>query len=371
MAISSLELAQRKKMFLLSFISEVGGGTQRPDLDFMLKLTMQEMFHQLRPDLGHWDLIWGPAVYQTSAYRLADNVIYVAREKPQGQIAIAIAGTNPNSVYDWVVEDLHIEETVPWPYGTSPPGAAMSKGTQIALNILTSLAPRKTLPGGGTLLAQFLADYVKQQQGELSLVTTGHSLGGAVSPLIALWLADTQAQWDPEGKVRLSNYAFAGPMAANRALAEYADQRLGKRINRVANDLDTSPLGWSVAGLERAKTVYQPAIPPSDGVYENLSFRQLQAAGLEYTHFQPDAAPLRGSINYHLISPSATPYQNYQAQSQFQHMEAYFTLLQMPQYLSYQTLMRLLLNDLAWQSYYPKVNRFLQLRQLRHLTTTK
>ena len=50
--------------------------------------------------IGQWDLVWGPAVYQTPGSDVADNAFYIAQNNSSpNEFVIAISGTNPISRY--------------------------------------------------------------------------------------------------------------------------------------------------------------------------------------------------------------------------------------------------------------------------------
>ena len=79
--------------------------------------------------------MWGPAVLVAPGSLLADNVMYVAQAGPDTatpqQLVVAIAGTNPYSPFDWLLEDASVAILVPWLTGNPPPGSdrQISHGT--------------------------------------------------------------------------------------------------------------------------------------------------------------------------------------------------------------------------------------------------
>ena len=63
--------------------------------------------------IGEWEVVWGPKVYQVENSTVADNAMYVARNKTSPtQYVVAISGTNPISAYGWIVEDFMINPPV-------------------------------------------------------------------------------------------------------------------------------------------------------------------------------------------------------------------------------------------------------------------
>src|SRR5262249_13625321 len=147
------------------------------------------------------------------------------------QYAIGIAGTNPKSILDWIIEDGFVAWQVPWVYALlDAPGAKIALGTAIGLALLQNMKPSSKVPGGGSTLVDFLATVTKSP---VQAAVAGHSLGGALAPTAALWLADTQgflSHWDRHKNATLSALPTAGPTAGNSAFATYSGKKLGARL---------------------------------------------------------------------------------------------------------------------------------------------
>jgi hypothetical protein len=130
-------------------------------------------------ELGSWDLVWGPALIEEKNEKgvptgVADNALYVVKCEavafPGGPTlpayVVAIAATNPSSLYDWETEDFSVSEVVNWttynpsnfapsPYnGTDP---YISKGTATGVSILLGLESPDSAASPKTTLQQFLA----------------------------------------------------------------------------------------------------------------------------------------------------------------------------------------------------------------------
>lgn len=341
-------LNKTQKMFLLSFLSELGAGVVGPGLGPMLNYVINQELARLESHLGRWEIVWGPAVFQTNEYGLADNVMYVAGSPGFADLVVAIAGTNPNSLFDWFQLDWNIRRAVPWRSGNAPPDAVVSLGCATGLRILLDMRPAATLPGAGSKLMEFLNRVASAgPPGEKSITVVGHSLGGTLSLPLAVLLIDSQRWWDNLGRMRVDAYSFAGPTPGNESFSGYATERLGDNGHRLANSLDVSTMGWNVEDLERAKSVYAAVIPISPQVTEVLSFRQRQARHVGYVHVLPAAPPLSGRINTSILDAFKSSYENYHLQADYQHNDAYFELLNIPQFINYQWIIRAALRPLA------------------------
>lgn len=220
--------------------------------------------------IGEWDLVWGPMVFQAPHSTVADNAMYVAQSvsNPR-EYVVAISGTNPISAYGWVVEDAKLIPMVDWPYntGSSVATGKISSGTNTGMTVLMS-----QLQDNGKTLSQFLGDQISGSRNPLSVTVTGHSLGGALSPAVALALLDTQGTepgWDPKGKSKIAVQPSAGPTPGNDVWRNYYDGRLGSATDRLWNKIDVVPHAWQLSMLDQIPTLYVPKIPAS-GLVEKL-----------------------------------------------------------------------------------------------------
>jgi hypothetical protein len=225
-----------------------------------LRALIDECFARFFKLKDQWRIVWGPASFSGTSPGLDDSLMFVAESLAAPRtLAIAIRGTNPISITDWLFGDLMVTHQEPWPYGTGAGRGKISSSSAIGLGILQHLrwddaitesdagTPRPQAPelwlksiaarlsaesgeslldrlkqnaqnagdailhpltllkGGatsksaqtGTTLKQCLAEYIGRG-GKCDLYITGHSKGGALSSTVALWLADTQgAQDDP------------------------------------------------------------------------------------------------------------------------------------------------------------------------------
>jgi hypothetical protein len=192
---------------------------------------------------GEWSLAWGPS-------NTIGNQMFVAKHHTANRFAISIRGTVPSFSLAMLIdlfEDLDVNHPQPWPYPASA-GAVIAGGTLDGLNDLAGMTS-----GGLSLL-----DYIEAQVGAGSeIIITGHSLGGALTTVLAPWL---QYQLSQSGKaVTIIPYTYAAPTAGNQAFADFYTTMFSRSF-RYYNDIDVIPKAW--AALSSVKDLY-PAPGPT------------------------------------------------------------------------------------------------------------
>jgi hypothetical protein len=178
---------------------------------------------------GDWSVVWGPCVYSENpgAADYAANAMYVAYSPSQSTYIVAIAATNPESLYDWISEDGDVSPVymaqwpfpvpfVPqdhWPWIFDPPPAVSAATALGVSNLLTQM----TDPTRGTLQT-FLTHAANANS---TLIFCGHSLAGALAPTLAMYLYPTPANsgWSqvlvlPTAGASPGNTKFAALFAA-------------------------------------------------------------------------------------------------------------------------------------------------------------
>lgn len=144
---------------------------------------------------GDWTVTWGPAVYvdsgQSSPFN-ATNAAFVAQNSTTNQYVLAIAATDPISTYDWTNEDFNIAPPVSfnralktW-MGTE--GKAEKSGflTTATVNGVYNVLQNLQDSSGNNLLSYL--NSLTASGTAPNITVTGHSLAGALSPVLAVAL---------------------------------------------------------------------------------------------------------------------------------------------------------------------------------------
>lgn len=253
--------------------SETGRGKKIQLIDISQNLKAVLSDSEVQKLIGEWEVVWGPAVYQHHGERLnsevADDTMYIAKSKDNGEsdrYVIAIAGTNPNSLYGIIVQDFWVNKTTPWNNGQpwkatsekQTPDIRVSAGTSRGVEILC-----EEMQSDKKSLLDYLKNLTSSASKPISITIAGHSLGGALSPTLALSLMDRRSEWDSQSNVSLSVLPSAGPTPGNAEFASYYDSKLGEVTDRIWNQIDFVPHGWQQDLLEQSRSLYEPNIQPT------------------------------------------------------------------------------------------------------------
>lgn len=276
---------------LLAYLTALRTGTRKElEKHFTATLTTLLAHRQVQRLIGKWRVVWGPAIFQAKRSKVADNTMYVVKKADEPQYVIAIAGTNPISLYSWIKQDFSIRKMVPWPYECGS-DAKISVGTDRALKDITEKMASK-----GTRIFQFLQELIASQQDPVRIAVTGHSLGGTLSSTLALALADTQQEWDPQNLATVSAYSVAGLTAGNAEFAQHSDDTLQDRVHRYWNTLDITAYGWNVDSMKQVPSLYEPSIKASWLVRLVIKRLSKQLAGNNYTQVRADQPGIPGKV---------------------------------------------------------------------------
>ncbi len=220
-----------------------------------------------------WQVVWGPAISnsikKSSTSKVdsfvTDNTMYVARgtDLATGKplYVVAIAGTNAVSRKGALFEDFNVFNEKEW--GTqkawgSPNSGKISAGSALGLSILTAMSD----PATGKTLLQFLSTL--NDAGPTQVAFTGHSLGGALAPVMALNCIEWKQQMG-YANLNVSVYPIAGPTPGDKAFAEYAAQKFGEGYYSVINANDMVPHSWQKDLFAQIPSLYKNSPPFNPG----------------------------------------------------------------------------------------------------------
>src|SRR5262245_18911247 len=148
---------------------------------------------------GEWALVWGPAVTAIDA----GNLMFITYNKSTTQYAIAVRGTYPYFGLALLVdlyEDLDVNHPRPWQYPTVP-GALVAGCTIDGLDDLIRFT------SNGVAFHTFVDSQIAPSGA--NVFVTGHSLGGALTTVLASWLVHRLSQCKGKNTVIHNTYAGA------------------------------------------------------------------------------------------------------------------------------------------------------------------
>lgn len=288
----------KQTLFRLAMTSQLGASLSGnvEYLENQTKVALKAELDRAAPDMGDWKIVWGPAVYSTPGSRLPDNAMFAAEKssKPgyRPWIVVSIAGTNPASIFDRLFENASIFPLHSWPCSNPALKPKVANGSFGGFNILRDMISGPQNAGAGLRFKEFIT---RNTQGPARLTITAHSLGSALASLLALWLFDTQHDWDPNGHIAIDCFPFAAPTSGDRDFSDYyTNSGLGRRSDRYDNPLDVVPHAWKAQDLKQISGLYRPHIDV--GFLTPLVYGiSLLAAGADFEHVHPQAEPISGS----------------------------------------------------------------------------
>lgn len=252
--------------------------------------------------IGNWTPVWGPVVNTFNGD--ASNTMMVVKNEVTSEYVVAIAGTDPSSFFDWILEDADVKVLVPWSLKTG-------LGVNISLATSTGLTILRTMQWNN----QHVLDYL-QSVNATNITVTGHSLGGALSPVMAQFLCDNIGSG-----VNVSCRPTAGATPGDAGFANYWDNSpVGKNANtvRVWNSFDVVPHAYEADMLAEIPKLYTPAIPCPADIAAAVALIITDTAGKNYTQLLKDTLGLAGNIHN-----QGNPVSPFADQALYQHVAAY------------------------------------------------
>ena len=287
----------------------------------------------LRAYIGNdWQVVWGPVTSNSPRKSnvsapdsfVTDNLMYVAKGtnlttgKPM--YVAGIAGTNIVSEKGWKLEDFNVLEEADW---GMPNSGKVSKGSMVGLMILNTMQDAKT----GKTLLEFLG--VQPDINTTEVAFTGHSLGGALSPLMALKCIEWKEKLGYTTTV--SAYPIAGSTPGDSQFASYASAKFGENYHSVINNYDIVPSSWQKDSFARIPTMYAgspPFNPGGRGGFQlptkyKLAYDALKVA-IDLKSYQRIAPEKEYAFNG---TPNVYPNHDgsFLTEAGYQHVKAYFS----------------------------------------------
>jgi hypothetical protein len=201
--------------------------------------------HLEQPDLptkNEWKVVWGPAVNDP-------NMWYIARGPNSlgpASLALVIRGTNMTSLAS-LRQDAELT-FVPFADPNTPPGVLIAQGFADAFRRLMNATDER-----GDSAFEFLA---RTLEVGTALDVVGHSLGGAMAPIVALAAQGFFAQ------TTVRAFPFGGQTPGNRAFGEWFVHKFPDQPSRWINGIDIIPMWYGE--LDEMMKLYGPANPCPD-----------------------------------------------------------------------------------------------------------
>lgn len=208
----------------------------------------------LKAYLPDWELVWQPV------NEIDGNYAFIAFNGVQYVIAIrgSILNFSWGSFDNWIKEDFNILNQTPWLYTNDPASNPMiSQGSADGLAALNGLYDEN---GDGIYSFLQKTAFINSN----FLCVTGHSLGGNLCTVYALWLQYQMQQANVPKPGIFSVLSFAAPSSWNQA---FVDQFTKAFTNswRYYGLLDIVP--FSACEIADLGTLYNPPSPSANDIY--------------------------------------------------------------------------------------------------------
>jgi hypothetical protein len=149
----------------------------------LLRRQISAGLQELGPVRDRWDMVWGPATTMAGV-AFDSSAMYVAESRPvPGRYVVAVRGTNPVSLSDWLLGDFVVNPTVAWPFASD--AAAISSSTAFGLRTLLGLESAQTTVS--TRIGASIAGVLDEAAGVARLSAAGaREVLASIQPVQAL-----------------------------------------------------------------------------------------------------------------------------------------------------------------------------------------
>ena len=247
--------------FILGYLTNINTGyiaTEENEEESIKKIENVFENSNFQKEFGEWEIVWGPCISTSKTKEgtilkkeVTDNAMYLARKKGEENYVLGIAGTNSISYTGWFDEDFDVETTQSWPLSILDLKETTHKGN-IASGTATGFDKLWNMKGNEKCS---LWEYISNNLSNCSISVSGHSLGGALTPVMAVGLADKIAESDKVENIKISAYPFAGPTPGDVGFANHIADVL-EEYHAVYNEMDIVPLSWGCDDLSKIPSLY-------------------------------------------------------------------------------------------------------------------
>ncbi|KAK0385314.1 hypothetical protein NLU13_7790 [Sarocladium strictum] len=236
-----------------------------------LQAAMEKALDKKLPTInGDWQVSWGPRVYKPNPEKKGpvENVWFAAVSEEQKLIVVAVAGTAPPSIRDWF-DDFDVARVVnfdnwvaSWNNNNGVPKPEVDKTPDTLSHAYcangTATGVYNILSNKAAASDTYLWQYLQGVTPDYTVVFTGHSMGGALSPTLALGLRRANMIGAAGRDVKAYTMPSAGPTPGNAQFVAAYEQAYpftrgdpaapdyGAYNGDLFNTNDIVPQAWSV-----------------------------------------------------------------------------------------------------------------------------